>query len=162
MNPDNADSSANSSPARQEPGSGIEPDEGSGVEGLDLTSSPLGGGFDLGSMMQIAQSMQEQAVVAQEQLANTEVVGTAGGGVVSVTLNGHLHLKKVHIDPEAIDADDPSMVEDLLLAAWQDAHDQVAVLQAQADPMGGLLGGAGQGGGGAELLGGLGGLFGGA
>ncbi|MGB3411820.1 MAG: YbaB/EbfC family nucleoid-associated protein [Microthrixaceae bacterium] len=128
--------------------------------------SPLGQGLDLGSMMQMAQSMQEQVALAQQELADTEVVGTSGGGVVTVTLNGHLHLKKVHIAPDAVDADDPSMVEDLILAAWQDAHDQVAVLQAQADPMSGLLGGGGLGdlGGGAGLgdLGGLGGLLGGA
>lgn len=144
-------------------------DESSSSQG---SLSPLSQGLDLGSMMQMAQSMQEQLAAAQEELAHTEVVGTSGGGVVTVTLNGHLHLKKVHIDPDAIDADDPSMVEDLILAAWQDAHDQVAVLQAQADPTSGLLGGGGLGdlGGGAgpgglgDLgdLGGLGGLLGGA
>lgn len=152
MNSDNADSSAEPQDSGSESAGSGNP--GSGVEGFDLSSSPLGGGLDLGSMMQMAQSMQEQVAAAQEQLAHTEVVGTAGGGVVTVTLNGHLHLRKVHIDPKAIDVDDPSMVEDLLLAAWQDAHDQVAVLQAQADPMSGLLGGG-------DPLGGLGGLFGG-
>lgn len=108
-------------------------------------------GFDLGSMMEMAQNMQQQMADAQHQLAASEVIGTAGGGVVSVTLNGHLHLVGVHIDPTAADPDDPSMLEDLVLAAWQDAHDQVAQLQAQADPLGGMGG-----------LGGLGGLFGGA
>ncbi|HTN99134.1 MAG TPA: YbaB/EbfC family nucleoid-associated protein [Microthrixaceae bacterium] len=132
MNSDNADHPAD------EAGSGLEAI--AGLEGLGIPSSPLGGGLDLGSMMQMAQSMQEQAAVAQQQLAETEVVGTAGGGVVTVTLNGHLHLRQVHIDPEAIDQDDPSMVEDLVVAAWQDAHDQVAVLQAGADPFGGLGG----------------------
>lgn len=115
------------------------------------------GGFDLSSVMQMAQSMQEQVAQAQEQLGQAQVVGSAGGGVVTVTLNGHLHLTAVHIDPKAVDPDDPSMIEDLILAAWQDAHDQVAVLQAQADPMSGLLGS----GGGSDPLGGLGGLFGG-
>lgn len=126
--------------------------------GFDVPDSPLGGGLDLGSMLQMAQSMQQQVADAQERLAHTEVTGSAGGGVVTVTLNGHLHLTSVHIDPQGIDPDDPSMVEDLLLAAWQDAHDQVAVLQADADPMSGLLGGGGQGG----DLGPLGGLLGGA
>lgn len=107
-------------------------------------------GFDLGSMMEMAQNMQQQMADAQQQLAASEVVGSAGGGVVSVTLNGHLHLVGVHIDPAAADADDPSMLEDLVQAAWQDAHDQVARLQAAADPLGGMGG-----------LGGLGGLFGG-
>jgi DNA-binding YbaB/EbfC family protein len=119
---------------------------------LDDLGAALGGGglgLDLGSMMEMAQGMQQQMAEAQEQLARSQVVGSAGGGVVTVTLNGHLHLTALHIDPSAVDAEDPSMLEDLVLAAWQDAHDQVARLQAQADPLGGLGGG-------------LGGLFGGA
>ncbi len=68
---------------------------------------------------------------------------------MTVVLNGHLHLVGLRIDPEAYDPEDPSMLEDLVLAAWKDAHDDVARLQAEADPLGGL-GGA---------LGGLGGLL---
>lgn len=60
--------------------------------------------------------------------------------MVSVTLNGHLHLLGVSIDPAAADPEDPSMLEDLIRAAWQDAHDQVARLQAQASPLGDLGG----------------------
>lgn len=97
-------------------------------------------GFDFGSMMEMAQNVQQQAVEAQQQLAATELVGSAGGGVVAVTLNGHLHLVALNIDPSAVDPEDPSMLEDLILAAWQDAHDQVAQLQAQVDPMAGLSG----------------------
>lgn len=115
-----------------------------------------GGGLDLGSMMQAAQSMQAQMADAQRRLADARVVGTAGGELVSVTLNGHLHLLEVDIDPAAIDPDDPSILEDLIRAAWQAAHDQVAELQRQADPMAGLLGGPGGG-----PLGGLGDLLGG-
>lgn len=110
-----------------------------------------GGGFDLGSMMQIAQDMSARIGESQAQLASAEVEGTAGGGLVKVTLNGHLHLTGLSIDPTAFDPDDPSILEDLVLAAWADAHEQVAELQAQADPLGGLGGG----------LGGLGGLLGG-
>ena len=101
---------------------------------------PSSGGFDLGSMMQMAADMQSRMVEAQEQLASAEVQGSAGGGLVTVTLNGHLHLTGVRIDPGAIDPEDPSIVEDLVRAAWQDAHDQVAQLQAAADPLGGLGG----------------------
>jgi len=97
-------------------------------------------GFDFGSMMEMAQNMQQQAVEAQQQLAATELLGSAGGGVVSVTLNGHLHLVALHINPSAVDPEDPSMLEDLIAAAWQDAHDQVAQLQASIDPMAGLGG----------------------
>jgi len=109
-----------------------EPPEQGGMPGL--------GGFDLGSMMQMAADMQSKMAEAQEELANAEVVGTAGGGLVTVTLNGHLHLRAVRIDPSAVDPDDPSMLEDLVRAAWQDAHDQVAQLQAANDPLGGLGG----------------------
>lgn len=117
-----------------------------------------GGGLDLGAMMQAAQSMQEQMADVQHQLADARLIGTAGGELVSVILNGHLHLLEVRIDPGAIDPEDPSIIEDLIRAAWQDAHDQVAELQRQADPMSGLLGGSGEDGG---LLGGLGDLLGG-
>jgi nucleoid-associated protein EbfC len=110
---------------------------------------PAPGGFDLGSMVQMAADLQNRAAEAQEALASAEVVGTAGGGAVTVTLNGHLHLRSVHVGPDAIDAEDPSMLEDLIRAAWQDAHDQVARLQSAADPLGGMD------------LGGLGGLLGG-
>ncbi|MSX00418.1 MAG: YbaB/EbfC family nucleoid-associated protein [Actinobacteria bacterium] len=89
-------------------------------------------------MMEMAQNMQQQAVEAQQQLASTQLVGSAGGGVVSVTLNGHLHLVGLRIDPAAVDAEDLSILEDLIRAAWQDAYDQVAQLQAQVDPMAGM------------------------
>ncbi len=111
-------------------------------------------GFDFGSMMEIAQNMQQEAAQAQQQLASTELVGSAGGGVVLVTLNGHLHLVGIRIRPEAVDPEDPSMLEDLIRAAWQDAHDQVAHLQSQVDPMAGLSG-LGDLGGLGDLLGGL-------
>lgn len=101
------------------------------------------GGFDLGSMMEMAAQMQTRMAEAQDSLAAAEVVGTAGGGTVSVTLNGHLHLIGVRIDPAAVDPDDLSILEDLVRAAWQDAHDQVAKLQAAADPLAGLGGAAG-------------------
>lgn len=106
------------------------------------------GGIDLGSMLQMAQDMGAQMAEAQERLAATEVEGSAGGGVVTVTLNGHLHLVRVSIAPEVVDPADVTMLEDLVVAAFADAQEQVARLQAQSDPLGGM--------------GGLGGLLGGA
>jgi hypothetical protein len=106
------------------------------------------GGLDLGSMMQMAQDMGAQMAQAQERLAGTEVEGTAGGGVVTVTLDGHLHLLRVRIDPDVVDPADVAMLEDLVVAAFADAQEQVARLQAEVDPLGGM--------------GGLGGLLGGA
>jgi DNA-binding YbaB/EbfC family protein len=101
------------------------------------------GGFDLGSMMQMAQDMTARMGEAQEELAATEVEGSAGGGLVKVTLNGHLHLLAVSIDPAAVDPDDLSLLEDLIRAAWSDAHARVVELQATVDPLGGLGGGLG-------------------
>jgi DNA-binding YbaB/EbfC family protein len=124
-------------------------DDGADPFGGLLGGAP-GGGLDLGAMMEMAAGMQQQMAEAQERLAEQHVEGTAGGGLVTVMLNGHLHLVGVGIRPDAVDPDDLSMLEDLIRAAWQDAHDQVARLQAAADPLGGL-GGAG----------GLGNLFGG-
>jgi DNA-binding YbaB/EbfC family protein len=110
-----------------------------------------GGGFDLGSMMQFAQQAADQVAAAQESLLDARIEGTAGGGVVSVTLNGHLHLVGVRISPDAVDPSDLSMLEDLIVAAFADAQQQVADLQGQLDPLGGMGG-----------MGGLGGLLGGA
>jgi nucleoid-associated protein EbfC len=102
---------------------------------------PMGGmGLDLGSMMQMAQQMGAQMAEAQERLATTEVEGTAGGGLVRVVVNGHLHLLRVHIDPAAVDPEDAEMLGDLVVAAFSDAQQQVAVLQAQSDPLGGMGG----------------------
>lgn len=104
------------------------------------------GGLDLGAMMQMAADVQTQMAEAQEVLAGSRLEGSAGGGLVTVTLNGHLHLVGVSIHPDAFDPEDPTVLEDLIQAAWQAAHDQVAHLQASTDPlggMGGLLGGGG-------------------
>lgn len=128
------------------------------VENPSGDSDPLaaltgGGGLDLEAMMQMAQDMSERMDDAQSALAEARIEGSAGGGLVKVVLNGHLHLLSVEIDGSAQDPDDTSVVGDLVLAAWRDAHDQVARLQAEADPLGGL---------GNQLGGGLGGLLGGA
>ena len=109
------------------------------------SAAPTRGGFDLGSMMEMAANVQQQVAEAQDRLVAARLEGTAGGGLVSVTLNGHLHLVGLHIDPAAGDPDDPSMLEDLVRAAWQDAYEQVARLQAAADPLGGMGGGGGLG-----------------
>lgn len=139
-------------PERVEPAEVVgEPDEADPLAALSGGS----GGLDLGAMMEMAQNMTEQMSAAQSELAEARIEGTAGGGLVKVVLNGHLHLLEVDIQPGAFDPDDPSMVGDLVLAAWRDAHDEVAKLQAAADPLGGLGGGPG------GLGGGLGGLLGG-
>jgi DNA-binding YbaB/EbfC family protein len=74
---------------------------------------------NIAQLMQQAQKMQENMQRAQEELANLEVTGSAGGGMVSVTITGRMECRKVRIDPGAMG--DPEMVEDLVAAAFNDA-----------------------------------------
>jgi DNA-binding YbaB/EbfC family protein len=69
--------------------------------------------------MQQAQKMQENVQRAQEQLASVEVTGSAGGGMVNVTISGRMECRKVRIDPGVLS--DPEMAEDLVAAAFNDA-----------------------------------------
>src|SRR4028118_1108946 len=71
--------------------------------------------------MKQAQKMQQQLVEAQAQLAQTEVVGTAGGGLVTATVTGSGDVLSVKIDPSAVDPDDIESLEDLVVAAIRDA-----------------------------------------
>ena len=77
--------------------------------------------MDLNKMMKQAAKMQAEMAKAQEQLASQEVEGTSGGGAVKVTMTGAGEFIAVKIDPEAIDLEDPSLLEDLVLAALNDA-----------------------------------------
>jgi DNA-binding YbaB/EbfC family protein len=74
--------------------------------------------------MQQAQKMQENMKRAQEELANIEVTGSAGGGMVSVTMNGRHEARRVKID-KALVGDDIEMLEDLIVAATNDAVNKV-------------------------------------
>ena len=78
---------------------------------------------NIAQLMQQAQKMQENLQRAQEELANLEVTGSAGGGMVSVTLTGTKECRKVRIDPSVLA--DPEMAEDLVAAAFNDASNQV-------------------------------------
>lgn len=75
------------------------------------------GGLDLQQLMQQAQQMQAQLVSAQEELAEAEVQGTAGGGMVTVTMSGSGEVKSISIDPSVVDPDDVETLEDLIVAA---------------------------------------------
>ena len=122
----------------------------------------LPGGF--GELLRQAQEMQDHLAQVQGSAAEEVVEGHAGGGAVSVTVNGAMEFLAVHIDPEAVDPGDVGMLEDLVLAAVRDAVDQVRALTfSSAGGLGGLLGDAGAGlggllGGAGAGLGGLGGL----
>lgn len=74
----------------------------------------------LGNLMKQAQQMQENLKKAQEQLADLEVEGVAGAGMVKVVMNGRHAVRRVSIDPSLM-GDDPEMLEDLLAAAVNDA-----------------------------------------
>ena len=92
----------------------------------------------IAQMMQQAQHMQEEMKRAQDELARTEVTGSAGGGVVSVTMSGRHEVRRVRID-RALFADDPEMAEDLVAAAFNDAVNKIA--EATQQRMGGLASG---------------------
>jgi DNA-binding YbaB/EbfC family protein len=98
-----------------------------GHEAFTSTNGAGYGGFGGGNMQQImkqAQAMQRKLQQAQEQLAEEEVTGTAAGGMVEVTLKGNKTPVAVTIDPEAVDPDDVEMLEDMVLAALNDAMAQ--------------------------------------
>jgi len=78
---------------------------------------------NIAQLMQQAQKMQENMQRAQEELANLEVTGGAGGGMVEVTLSGRMDCRKVRIDPSVLS--DPEMTEDLVAAAFNDAVNKV-------------------------------------
>lgn len=78
---------------------------------------------NIAQLMQQAQKMQEDMQRVQEELANTEVTGSAGGGMVSVTLTGRKECRKVRIDPSVLS--DPEMAEDMVAAAFNDASNKV-------------------------------------
>ncbi len=76
---------------------------------------------NLGQMMKQAQEMQAKMAELQEQLARTEVTGSAGGGMVQVTLNGKGEMRAVTIDPALVDPNVVGVLEDLIVAATNDA-----------------------------------------
>jgi hypothetical protein len=95
--------------------------------------------MDMGKMMKQVQQMQKQMEKAQEELAGEEVQASSGGGMVNVTVTGDLNIKSIKLDPEAIDPEDPEMLEDLILAAVNEAMRSAQEMASKK--MGGLTGG---------------------
>ena len=81
----------------------------------------MGGGMNPQQMMMKVQKMQQQMAQAQEEIANTEITASAGGGMVTVTATGKQEIVSVHIDPTVVNAEDVPMLEDLVQAAVNDA-----------------------------------------
>ncbi len=92
----------------------------------------------LGNLMKQAQKMQADMQKAQEEMANMEVTGQAGGGMVSVVMTGRHDVKRVSIDDSLL-SDDKDMLEDLIAAAVNDAVRQVE--KTTADKMAGMTAG---------------------
>jgi DNA-binding YbaB/EbfC family protein len=102
-----------------------------------------GGQPDMGQLLKQAQQMQQALAAAQEELANAEVTGSAGGGLVTATMTGSGDLVAVTIAPAAVDPDDVETLQDLVVAAMRDA--QRAVNELAASTMGPVTGGFGSG-----------------
>ena len=83
---------------------------------------------NIGQIMKQAQQMQTKMAELQEQLAGLEVSGSSGGGMVQVTMSGKGELRGVKIDPTLANPDDVEVLEDLIMAAANDAKSKVEVL----------------------------------
>ena len=92
--------------------------------------------MNIQQMMKQAQQMQEKL---QKQMADMRVEATAGGGMVTVVVNGAKQVLSLKIDPEAVSKDDVEMLQDLILAAINDAHRKAE--EAIQKEMGGMMGG---------------------
>ncbi len=90
-------------------------------------------------MMNQLQQMQNKLLKAQEELGTLTVEGTAGGGAVRVTMNGHRELRDITISPEAVDPDDVETLQEMVAAAFTDASKKAQDLS--ESKLGGLTGG---------------------
>ncbi len=96
---------------------------------------------NLGQMMKQAPEMQAKMAEMQERLAEVEVTGASGGGMLEVTLNGKGEMREVKIDPVLVNPNEIAVLEDLIVAATNDAKAKVEAQVAQK--MGELTGGLG-------------------
>jgi nucleoid-associated protein EbfC len=92
--------------------------------------------MNIQQMMKQAQQMQQRL---QKQMAEMRVEATAGGGMVTVVMSGNKQLVSLKIDPEAVSKDDVEMLQDLIVAAFNDAHRKVD--QELEQQVGGMMGG---------------------
>ena len=89
------------------------------------------GGGNMQAMMRQAQKMQQDAMKAKEELDNTVFEGTASGGMVKIEINGAYEMQSVKINPAVVDADDVEMLEDLIVAAYNDAKNKADEAKSQ-------------------------------
>ena len=86
---------------------------------------------NLSQMMKQAQEMQAKMAEIQARLDEAEITGAAGAGLITVTLTGKGTVKRIHIDPTVVDADDVAVLEDLVTAAFNDAKIKMDALVAE-------------------------------
>ena len=108
---------------------------------------------NLQNMLRQAQEMMAAQQQAQEALRSERVEASAGGGMVKVVMTGDMHLESIAIDPDAVDPEDVEMLQDMVMAAVNEAMRQAMELQSKATGAGGLDPTAAM-----DMLGGLGGL----
>ncbi|MGZ4512642.1 MAG: YbaB/EbfC family nucleoid-associated protein [Mycobacterium sp.] len=96
-------------------------------------------GGDMSALLAQAQQMQQKLMEAQQQLANAEVHGQAGGGLVKVTVKGSGEVVAVQIDPQVVDPGDVETLQDLIVGAMTDASKQVTRMAQER--LGALAGG---------------------
>lgn len=80
-----------------------------------------GGGMNMGNLMKQAKKMQDDMARVQKELEEKEVNATSGGGAIKVTVTGKKMIKSIEISPEVVDADDVEMLQDLIIAAINEA-----------------------------------------
>ena len=101
----------------------------------------FGGGMNMQNMLKQAQKMQADMERKKQELAETELVGVSGGGMVEVTISGTNEIKAVRIKPEAVDPDDVEMLEDLVKSAINSCIEKIT--KAKEDSMPSLPNGMG-------------------
>lgn len=98
-----------------------------------------GGKGNMGNLAQQIQKMQQEMARAQEELADETVEVSAGGGMVTVVITGHQRIRSIEVKPELVDPDDVEMLQDVLVAAVNQAIEQSQTMAAQR--LEGLTGG---------------------
>ena len=110
-----------------------------GAGGFKMPGGGSGMGGGMGGMMQQIQKLQEDMVKTQEALEQETLSVTAGGGAITVVITGQQHIESIEIDPEVVDPEDVEMLQDLVVAAINEAIEKSRAVA--ADRMSGLTGG---------------------
>ena len=91
----------------------------------------FGGSNQMQNMIKQAQKLQEEMQKAQAELEEMMVEGTSGGGLVKVTMNAKKSIKNIEVNPDAVDTEDITMLEDLILAAVNDGYEKAEKVYAE-------------------------------